>query len=125
MSRSKDSFGTSRDEQRLSLDTIFNLLSASRRRYTLYYLLRHEDPVLLRDVAEQVSEWEQSDSQQPEDSLRTYTALYHSHIPKLAESTVVTYCQNTDLVELTENSSQVRPYLKQTAKVDLEETLDL
>lgn len=108
----------------LSPDRIHQLLSVRRRRYVLYYLYKYANPVRLPDLAEYVTEKTQEESFQPEDRLQTYMSLYHCDIPKLAESAVVSYSQEEDMVELAAHAAQLRPYLEQTAETDLSITDD-
>lgn len=118
MSKSKQNAHNRPIDEKLPLDTIHHLLSAHRRRYSLYCLYLYENPVRLPDMAEQVTKWEQSELNL-EDRLRTYNDLYHCHIPKLADAAVVAYCQDEDTVELAENAAQLRPNLEQAAETDL------
>jgi hypothetical protein len=105
--------------EKLPIDTIYRLLSARRRRYTLYYLYRYENPVRLPDIADQITKWEGPSPRLPKDSLHTYNDLYHCHIPKLADAGIVSYRQSEDVVSLDKNAVQLRPYLEQAAETDL------
>jgi hypothetical protein len=107
---------------RLSLDTILNLLAARRRRYVLYSLYLYANPMRLPDVAEQVTEWEHDapGDELLEERLRAYNHLYHADIPKLANADVVAYSQAEDMVELGCNAVHLRPHLERTADDDLE-----
>jgi hypothetical protein len=109
-------------DDRLSLDTILNLLAARRRRYVLYSLYLYANPMRLPDVAEQVTEWEHDvpGDELLEERLRTYNHLYHTHIPKLASADVVAYSQAEDMIELGRNAVHLRPHLERTADEDLE-----
>lgn len=93
----------------LSTDRVFDLLSSQRRRYALACLSEHES-LSLADLADEVTRYERNTpiSEIPEeDVLRVYTSLWHTHIPKLAESDVVTYDQDRDLVRLGENADRI------------------
>lgn len=108
--------------EQLSQDRILDLLSARRRRFALYCLYLYANPMRLPDVAEQVTEWEHGKPGEEllEERLRTYNDLYHSHVPKLDEADVIEYNQDEDMVELSVNVTQLRPYLERTAEEDLE-----
>jgi hypothetical protein len=119
MSKSKSGVSSRPTAEKLSIDTVYRLLAARRRRYALYCLYRYENPVRLPDVADHITEWETTDAQLPEESMRTYNDLYHCHIPKLADAAIVSYYQSGDVVSLDRNAVQLRPYLEQAAEMDL------
>lgn len=119
MSKSDQPITTSPTDTNLSLDAIHGLLSTRRRRYTLYYLYLNENPVAVTDLADQVAEWEHDETPLPENCQRTYTTLYHAHIPKLEAAGAVTYHQDDDTLELARNAACLRPHLEQAAGVDL------
>ncbi|MFB6301488.1 MAG: hypothetical protein ABEH78_01300 [Haloferacaceae archaeon] len=109
---------------RLSIDTIHDLLAKRRRRYTLYCLYLFANPMRLPDVADQVTEWEygRPGEELLHERLRTYNDLYHSHVPKLDAVDVVEYSQAEDMIELAHNASRLRPYLEWEAETDLNAT---
>lgn len=109
---------------RLSVGTIHDLLAKRRRRYTLYCLYLFANPMRLPDVADQVTEWEHGKpgGELLDERLRTYTDLYHSHVPKLAAADVVAYSQPEDMIELAHNAAHLRPYLEREAEADLNAT---
>lgn len=109
-------------DDRLSPDVIHDLLTARRRRYTLYCLSLYANPMWLPDVAEQVAEWEHDAPGDDllDERLRTYNDLYHTHVPKLADADVVAYSQSEDMVELARNAAQLRPHLERAAEADLD-----
>jgi len=96
------------------MDTAFDLLSNSRRRFTLYYLSRTEGEVPLNEVAARVAAWENdtevdelSDSQQK----RTYVSLYQTHFPKLTEVGIIRFDRDRSVVELTDKADELADYL--------------
>lgn len=82
------------------LSRIFAALANRRRRYVLYHLRDHQQATI-DDLAVQIAAWEHdvpiSDAP-AEDVNRIYTALVHSHLPKLAEYGLVEYDRRTDTV---------------------------
>lgn len=93
----------------LSRDTIHDLLAHQRRRNVLAFLHEH-GPLALPDLADELASLEHGTplAEVPEDDvLRVYTSLWHVHIPKLAEATVVSYNQDRDVVALAENADLV------------------
>ena len=98
----------------LSTDQTFHLLQTRRRRDALWYLKRHDGPVEMSDMAEQVAAWEY-DTTVPQlrsnERQRVYIGLYQTHLPKLDEAGVVDYDQNRGIVERTPLAEEFDPYL--------------
>lgn len=106
------------DEQSLSKDTVFDILSNSRRRYVLYYLNQESGPIKLTDLAEHVAAWENEtdvDSLGKKESKRVYVSLYQTHIPKLAEAGLVEYDKEEGRVSLAPEATEIYGYLRQPA----------
>ena len=105
---------SSRAQESLSEDLIFDVLKNRRRRYTLHYLKRQARPVELSELAEQVAAWE-NDKTVAELSANerksVYTSLYQTHLPKLADAGIVEYNRNRGVVELSGNAAQLEGYL--------------
>ena len=102
------------EQDQLSRDLVFDVLKNRRRRYALHYLRRAEETVQLSELAEQVAAWENDitvDAISAAERKRVYTALYQSHLPKLDDAGIVDYNQNRGIVELSEASEQLDPYL--------------
>ncbi|MFH5801595.1 hypothetical protein [Haladaptatus sp. CMAA 1911] len=99
----------------LSKDTIYHLLQVQRRRFALRYLQGTTEPVVMRDLAEQVAAWEYGttiENLQSKERQRTYISLYQSHLPKLDKEGVIEYDQAQGLVTRTDSALQFDPYLK-------------
>ncbi len=106
----------STDEPELSQDVIFDVLSSSRRRYVLYYLSQHEEPVELPALAEEVAAWETESTVEElssQERKRVYVSLYQTHIPKLEEVGLVDYDQDSGQVSLTDQSTQIQGFLRE------------
>ncbi|WP_135828085.1 DUF7344 domain-containing protein [Halorussus halobius] len=106
----------------LSRDLVFDVLKNRRRRYALHYLRRADGTVQLSELAEQVAAWENDitvDAISAAERKRVYTALYQSHLPKLDDAGIVDYNQNRGIVELSEASEQLDPYLDLDAVPDV------
>lgn len=92
------------------INTIFNVIAHHRRRYALRELQRHEKPMALADLADEIAvrENEAAITDIPaEEVKRIYMSLYHTHIPKLAEASLVHYDQERDTVVLIEDAEQI------------------
>ena len=50
----------------------------------------------------------------PEKREQVYTHLYHRHLPKLAESRLVSFDMNENLVCLGDAVDEVKPYLQES-----------
>lgn len=106
----------SREQDTLSQDTVFSLLSNARRRYVLYYLRDRGGKTSINELATQIAVWE---NDMPEEELsdqdvkRVYVSLYQTHIPKLEDWGIVTYDGDSGTVELTDRAGEVDRYLSQ------------
>jgi len=95
----RESSGT---EGPISNDDLFHLLQNSRRRAVLRCLQGREDPVRMRDVAEQVAAWEHDTTVAEltsRERQRVYIALYQSHLEKLADAGVIEYNKPRGVIE--------------------------
>lgn len=93
-----------------SFDVTFDVLSHHHRRYVLACLLEHGAPIALADLAEAVASHERGTAiteLSDEAVQEAETALYHSHIPKLAGAGVVEYDPERTTVRLAEDVEQV------------------
>ena len=98
----------------LSQDTIFDLLSSARRRYTLWYLHQQPDPVHLQDLAEEIAAWEndtEPENLTDQDRKRVYVSLYQTHIPKLEEAGVIEYDGETGEIRLVARGGELGEHL--------------
>ncbi len=96
--------------ENLDHDTIYELLSESRRRYILYYLLDSEhaniDGVALQIAAE---EQDKAIELVSEDEKETITiSLIHNHLPRLADHGIITYDHRSGDFVSGENFDMIR-----------------
>ena len=91
---------------------IFDLLSNQRRRYTIHYCKRENEPVELGDLAEHVAAWE-LDKDVAEltsaERKRVYTSLQQTHLPTLERANMVEFDDRT--IELTDDAADLEVYL--------------
>jgi hypothetical protein len=102
----------------LSRDEIFEMLSNRRRRYALHCLQQRTERVVeLGDISEQVAAWE-TDQRVPDVSRqerkRVYTSLQQFHLPKMEEKGVVEFDTGESVVELGDAASDIDIYLEVT-----------
>jgi hypothetical protein len=98
----------------LSSDELFDLLSHHRRRYVIECLDRYGSPMSLPDLADEcvVMEHRKAFDDIPGETVkRMYMSLYHTHIPRLVESRVVEYDQESDSVALGPNAARLEPHV--------------
>lgn len=81
---------------------VAELLSHRRRRYVLYCLYTYSNPLMLADVAELITRWENDGwtEEHLRDRLRVYGDLYHDHLPAMCGADLVVYSQAEDMVDL-------------------------
>lgn len=99
--------------ENLSLDRMFDLLANQRRRELLVALSKYATPISLPRLADEITEAEYGvpSEQRPKERHRIYMSLYHTHVPKLEDSHVVSYTQSDDSIEWGENASILLTYL--------------
>ncbi|MDF9746951.1 DUF7344 domain-containing protein [Natrinema salsiterrestre] len=105
----------------LSLDDVYHLLQTKRRRDVLRYLREAEEPVRLRELAEQVAAWEQEttiDELSSDERQRVYISLYQSHLPKLDNHGIVDYDKDRGRVEPTARTPLLDSYLEPPTGAD-------
>jgi len=98
------------DYHSLSQDTVFDLLSNSRRRFVLHYLERAGGPVRLSELAAEIAATENDvsvDELTSQQRKRTYVSLYQTHIPKLQDAGAVSYNAETGMVELAAGAGEI------------------
>ncbi|WP_436343679.1 DUF7344 domain-containing protein [Natronorubrum sp. FCH18a] len=94
----------------LSLDTIYGMLSESRRRYVLYYFLDN-DHANIENLTLQIAAWEHDvtvDAITKEQKQPVTTSLIHSHLPKLADHGLVEYDSRTGDVVIADGFDEIR-----------------
>lgn len=92
-----------------ALDDVFELFSKERRRFALYFLDEADDPVPVRELAEQIQAWENG-SEPPaiaDDEYRDIVLrLKHTDLPKAAEAEFVHYDPQENVIELSGTSPE-------------------
>ena len=103
------------DESKPSLDAIFTLLSNSRRRGAIVFLLEAEtNEVDFTSIVDHVASTEFDKPVEQLDSSQrhtVYTSLYQSHLPKLEKHGVVEYERPSGTVRQGPNAGLVQRYL--------------
>ena len=99
------------------LDQIFELLRHPHRRYALRHLRNESTPIGTELLAKHIAKREVDGI---EHIRRVHTALYHTHLPKLADAGIVTFASQRGDVALDELDG-VTPFLDEIVSLDLEE----
>lgn len=102
------------EDEPLTQDVVFDILSSARRRYVLYQLRTEDGPVELTELAEDVAAWENDttvDELTKQQRKRVYVSLYQTHVPKLEDAGLVQYDQDSGEVRLTQAANDIDQYL--------------
>jgi DNA-binding transcriptional ArsR family regulator len=98
----------------VSVDTVFEVLSNSRRRLVLSMVRRRDEPVPVSTLSTAVGAHEAGISPEEVDASeqkRVYVSLYQSHIPKLEAAGLVEYNDESRTVKGTPAASEIDDYL--------------
>lgn len=105
---------SAQDTEELSREAVFDLMNSPRRRFVIHYLHKIQEPIELQSLANHVASWEDDtplDELTDQQKKRVYVSLYQTHVPKLADTGVVTFDRDSGDVEITERASEVARYL--------------
>jgi len=108
-------FSPCSESQPLSRNEIFHLLSTTRRREAIRYLLEIENQVGLPKLARHIAALEHETSVEDVTQAqyqRIYIPLYQSHLPKLDKAGVIRYNSTKRLIEPTTQLNVFAPYLE-------------
>ena len=107
--------GATVSSESLTRDSIMEVLSNQRRRFTIHVLKqRSGDAVPLYDLAEQVACWENrkdSNELSYKERQRVQNALRQFHLPKMADAGFVEFDSRAGTVELTEAAADSNFYV--------------
>lgn len=90
------------DETNLSVETLFDVLESSHRRFVLSNLSNSPPPVKIDDLAERIASAEAGAAVADASSEMVNEIeilLYHVHLPKMADVGLVTYDSSEGTVE--------------------------
>lgn len=108
------------ESPRLSREELFEVLSNTRRRYAIRYLLQRGEPVDLRSLSEQVAAWETgkpTGEVTSSERHRVYNALQQTHLPKMTRAGVVTVDRGQ--VSPADGLQDCRLYMEVVARNDI------
>ncbi|WP_115863914.1 DUF7344 domain-containing protein [Halorussus litoreus] len=104
------------------VDALFDALADEHRRLVLYYL-RDRESADLDELATVVSGWLQArapdhDMVTPDDREGVRTALHHVQLPRLADTSFVSYDREAQVATLTGTTDLLAPILDQSLADD-------
>lgn len=96
------------------VDEHLRALSHRYRRFVLAYLRSSETPVALADLTDALVRWEteQPPTAVPTARSRIDAALYHAHLPHLADARLATFDSDANLVSRGPDADAVAPFLE-------------
>ena len=107
--------GSERENDSISTDELFALLSNGRRRHVLEFLSENGGEITLRELATTIAA-EENGLEPVEVNYtqrkRLYTSLYQSHLPRMERSGVIEYDRNSGMVTLGPKAEGFDAYLE-------------
>ena len=103
------------DEDSLTEEEVFKLLSNSRRRYVIHALKNRQAPVGMVELSIQVTAWERDLDPlavKYEHRRNVYSTLQRTHIPKLEQAGIVTVDEETNSVAPTPVLADLEVYVE-------------
>lgn len=97
----------------------FEILAHPHRRYVLYYLTGNSGAVSIKTLATEIAQWDMGNSGGNRSTSTDVieTALYHCHLPKLADASFVTVDRDEESVAL-QGSDELDRFLPDAAFLD-------
>lgn len=101
------------------LNETFELLTHPHRRYVMYHLASESEGVGIETLATAIADWNQDhpESGRATDFKSIKTALYHTHLPKLADAGYITVDPAMDSIALA-TPDELDPFLAEAAPID-------
>lgn len=99
-------------------DELFDVLSHSRRRFTLQHLQTAETPLPVGELARELQSWESKQTVSAGGGTEQDTieiSLLHQHLPKMDEAGFVNYDDTWQMVALGDRTDEARSHLQAMA----------
>ncbi|WP_049969904.1 DUF7344 domain-containing protein [Haladaptatus cibarius] len=106
------------DGQILSVEHIFDVLTAPERRAVLYVLCKRENTMSVDDLSSYVASDEIDFIQDSSEQIAT--SLHHLHLPKLEQFSLVEYDRDSNTVTANGLPRRLKRYLQITAADEME-----
>lgn len=92
---------------------IHDLLRNERRRQVIKHLQETVGKTTLRDLAEQIAEYETGESPPPKNIRNSvYNSLHQTHLPKLDQRGIIDYDSDRKTIKLREKARSVEVYME-------------
>lgn len=117
-----ESGDTRSDSAELSPEALFDVVGDTRRRYVVHCLKQRDEPMTVRDLAEQVAAWENGKAIEEltsKERKRVYVSLYQSHLSTLDDDGIVEYDADRGTVELSSAASDTDVYMEVVRSEDI------
>ncbi|WP_232688809.1 DUF7344 domain-containing protein [Halobacterium zhouii] len=104
----------STEQERLSLDIVFEILRNERRRLVLHYLRDNDGEATLGQLAEHIAALENDitvTALNAQQRKRVYVGLYQCHLPKMDDAGVIDFNQSRGTIDLCESADRLETYL--------------
>ncbi|QLG47756.1 DUF7344 domain-containing protein [Natrinema halophilum] len=104
----------------MDLDTLYDILSESQRRYVLYYFFDC-DHATVDSLARQIAAWERDiapESVSTEQKKQTQLSLLHNHLPRLEEQRLVAFDHRSGDVVSGNNFEAIRSTIERARERD-------
>ncbi|WP_049970388.1 DUF7344 domain-containing protein [Haladaptatus cibarius] len=95
-------------DDKLTTDEIFDVLGHSHRRHALTALMDCDGKATMTELVEKTSNRIETAPK------RIEVGLHHSHLPRLEGMGVVEYDTDTNVVQLTDAASELKPFVELT-----------
>lgn len=101
------------------LTETLEILTHPYRRYTLYSLTNESKVINVDTLSTAITKWvgDQMKAGRSTDRKAVKIALCHTHLPKLADRDIISFCEDTGFIEL-RNTDGVDQFLVDTARID-------
>ena len=102
-------------DESLSQETIFDVLSNRRRRFTIHALKHADDAMRVKQISERVAAWEHGidlDAVSYDQRRNIHSTLKRTHLPMLEANGVIEYDAEANLVEPTAALSDLDIYVE-------------
>ena len=94
----------------LNIDDLFDVLSNTRRRFVLRFLLEQPKPMAMADIVVELTKWERDlpRSQIVNENMKSrYIELHHNHVPKMEAAGLVVHNQDTNTIGFVDGFEEV------------------
>ncbi|WP_080510506.1 DUF7344 domain-containing protein [Halorubrum coriense] len=110
------------NEDELSEDEIYDVLSNRRRRFVIHALKRKQGPVDISELSEHIAAWESGrdpDDVEYEDHRSVYSTLKRTHLPNLEQNNIITIDEEESVVHPTPQLENIDVYIEAVSSKEM------